>query len=151
MAHYALEFPEVSAQKLDYYFRIEELNGQQSQTRVTLFLALGNDNFMDQAGYPNEWVAAQSFLTGLRDDINRIMLASALEEMEGALSEAEKAMKDLQSESEDLAKEQKKLEEDLQKVKESRAENQTALTKQQETLQQLRSQVQALRRQMGNN
>lgn len=150
-AHLALVYPAVSDLKLDYYFRIEEDNRQGQMTNVTMFLSLGNDNFLTQQSHPAEYAAAINMLSSLRQDINGELMRVALTEMEDAMAAEEKRMKELLSEAERLAKEKKKLEEALEANKKALEANVEAKAKQKEVLQQVQSQVQTLRVQTGGN
>lgn len=150
-AHLALVYPAVSDLKLDYYFLIVEDNRQGQKTNVTLFISLGNDNFLTQQSHPAEYAAAINMLTSLHQDINGELMRVALEEMEDAMAAEEKRMKELLSEAEDLAKEKKKLEESLEANKKALEANVEAKAKQKEVLQQVQSQVQTLRVQTGGN
>ncbi len=148
--HEGITVPTIAAQTLDYYFRIEEVSGQRDSTRVTLFLALGNDNFMDQSTYPDEWSAARHFLLTLNETIAGRHLLSALDEMEDALTAAEEELDDLQDQGKDLEKEQEKLQEELEQVIENRRATQEAISKQEQLVEQLREQVEALNDQTDN-
>lgn len=150
-AHLALVHPAISDLKLDYYFLIQEDNRQGQKTKVTVFLSLGNDNFLTQQSHPAEYSAAINMLTSLHQDINGELMRVALSEMEAAMAAEEKRMKELLSEAEDLAKEKKKLEEALEANKKALETNVEAKAKQKEILQQVQSQVQTLRVQTGGN
>lgn len=150
-AHLALVYPAISEQTLDYYFLIQEDNRQGQKTKVTMFLSLGNDNFLTQQSHPAEYAAAINMLSSLRQDINGELMRIALQEMEDALAAEEKRMKELLSEAEALEKEKKKLEEALTKNKKATETNVEAAAEQKEILQQVRSQVQTLRVQTGGN
>lgn len=150
-AHLALVYPAISEQTLDYYFLIEEDNRQGQKTKVTMFLSLGNDNFLTQQSHPAEYAAAINMLSTLSQDINAELMRVALAEMEAALEAEEKRMKELLSEAEELAKVKKKLEADLEENKKAIEANIEAKEKQKEILQLVQSQVQTLRVQTGGN
>lgn len=147
-AQYGMLFTTISEQRLDYYWRIEDAPRQAGKTKVTLFMALGNDNFMDQSAYASEFQAAGNFLTSIRQDINAELMRQVLAEMETAYEDEMKKLRDLTGESESQAKRKKKLEEELAELIEKQAETTEAIEKQNQIIQQLRSQVQGMRVQM---
>lgn len=144
-AQYGMVFPTISEQHLDYYWRIEEAPRQAGKTKVTLFLALGNDNFMSQSDHGAEFQSAGNFLTEIRQDINDELMRQVLGEMESAYEDEMKKLRDLTGEAESQAKRKKKLEEELAELIQDQAETTEAVEKQNQVIQQLRTQVQGLR------
>lgn len=147
-AHLALVYPTISDLKLDYYFLIEEADRQEEKIKVTMFLSLGNDNFLTQESHPAEYSAAINLLSSLRQEVNGELMRVALTEMEDALAKEEKKMKNLVSEAESLAKETKKLEAQLEENKKAIEANIEAAKKQEEVVEKVRSEVEKLREQV---
>ncbi|MDP5168725.1 MAG: hypothetical protein NWR72_00650 [Bacteroidia bacterium] len=143
-----LVFPPIASQTLDYYVQLDEIGGNPTKTKLTWFMALGNDNFISSANFPTEMAAASNFLVSLQQDINRSLLRVAAEEALATLEAQEKVVKDLEKAKEDLEKEKQKLEDELAENKKSTEKNADALSEAKAKLVELRSTVQGLRKDM---
>ncbi len=141
VAYNALVIPEISNQTLDYYLNIESVGRNNSQTRLTLFLSLGNDNFMDARTYPGETANATRYLVTLQQDINRKKLEKALVEAQAALAAQEQALKDLEKNTQSLAAEKKSIEESLKKNLEATQQAESTRATQAKALEELRSKI----------
>lgn len=146
MIHPASVLTPVSTLTLDYYTRVEEVKGDQPRARVTLFMALGNDNFLSTTSHPQETAAARSFLQSLGRDVNRYLMERATVEATATLAGQEKLIQELTRQMESLEKEKAKLEQAMK-------ENARVMTEQQKLMQeaetrrvQLRTAVEGLRR-----
>lgn len=142
---YGMEFPAISAHRLDYYWNIEEAPRQAGKTKVTLFLALGNDNFMPPTTYPDEFQAASRFMSSLRQDLQVELMRQVLEELEEAYEVEMKKLRELNEEARDQAKRKIKLEAALSELLSTQAETATEIDKQTQLMEQLRTQLQELR------
>lgn len=86
----------ISNSTLDLYYEVEKADNNNS--RVTIFLSSGNENFLDSRDYPDEIYATEDMLAGLELEVNIYEMKLAIEEqgkvIEKAIKEQEKLVKD---------------------------------------------------------
>lgn len=81
--HPNARFAEISNATMDVYYNVERASKTTPpQTRVTVFLSSGNDNFMDSGTHPDEIANATSFLENLQYEITKYELALSVEAQE---------------------------------------------------------------------
>lgn len=136
----------ISPLTLDYYTRVEAIKGDQPRARVTLFMALGNDNFLSAGSHPQEIAAARSFLQSLGNEVNRYLLERATVEATATLAEQEKLIQELTKQMEALEKEKAKLEQAMKDNTNAIADQQKLMQEAETRRVQLRTAVEGLRR-----
>lgn len=128
-AYEATMYPEISANTLTYYFRVEEPTKKSTKTKVFLFLSPGYDNFLTTDKYWQEMQNAQRFLTLIPDEAQKLSLKGEIETVNEAVSSDQKELEKVVSDKEKLAKEIAKMEADLQNLKKQMTELEAAETK----------------------
>lgn len=81
----------ISANTYDYYFRVDEIkNKDPERSKITLFVSVGNHNFINSDKYPNEVAASKVWLQKLLSwkRLKEIAIAEAAQQIK--LEEAEK-------------------------------------------------------------
>lgn len=134
--------PAISQKTIDLYYRIEPLSKKEkSQSRVTLFLAAGNHNFMDSRLYPAEIQAAQLWLARLPAVVEQLNVSRQLnmrqEELDALEKEKSKMAAVLAKTEKGLAKLDKniaKLVKQRDELKAQAVAQQTLLDQQQEKI-----------------
>lgn len=115
--------PTISGRTLDYYYRLEEATKDRPRPRLTLFLSLGNQNFLTSDRYPQEIEAAKAFLASIDAEARRAEIQAQLQTqtaLVNGLLQQQEALKKTQTE---LAKEKQNLEQAMQKNAAAAAQN----------------------------
>ncbi|RMG56345.1 MAG: hypothetical protein D6722_26655 [Bacteroidetes bacterium] len=143
--------PSISGRTLDYYYRLEEPSKNQPRPRLTLFLSLGNQNFLSSDMYPQEIEAAKAFLANLDAEARRAAIQAEVTAQTAALNELLKKQASLKEEQTTLEEEKAKLEAALQKNAGAQAQNaeaqqqvQAKVTAEQAKLQKLQQQLEQI-------
>ena len=115
--------PSVSGRTLDYYYRLEEPTKDRPRPRLTLFLSLGNQNFLTSDKYPQEIEAAKAFLASLDLEARRAEINAKLQAQTAVVNELLKQQQELKTTQTSLAEEKAKLEQAMQKNAAATAQN----------------------------
>lgn len=116
-----VRFTEVSSSSLDIYYKVAKASKKdQLNSKVTLFLSSGYNNFLDSGESPDEIASAKRFLERMIPEVRRYELQLAIEEQTKTVDKSIKEQNKLEGELEDLL--QKK--EDLLTAIEENKQNQ---------------------------
>ncbi|GAB4405745.1 MAG: hypothetical protein OHK0039_07030 [Bacteroidia bacterium] len=110
----AVVLPDVSGRTLDYYYRVEPTGSDGARARITLFLSLGNNNFLTSDRYPQEIEAAKQFLVSLDREARRAEMQAQIEAQRAALNALLLQQTTLKQQQETLAQEKVRLEKAVQ-------------------------------------
>ncbi|RMG55531.1 MAG: hypothetical protein D6722_27680, partial [Bacteroidetes bacterium] len=124
-AYEGVRYPAISGSQIDIYYRVERASRQDdSHSRVTLFLAAGNNNFMNSRKYPREIGAATDMLMGLELDVMIYEMGLLIEEQKKVIEKEVKTHERLVRDSVDL---QTQLAETLQAIEDNKVARATQL------------------------
>ncbi len=93
----------ISNSTLDIYYQVEKASkNDDTNSRVTVFLSSGNENFLDSRDYPDEIYATEELLDGLELDVNIYEMKLAIDEQQKVIDKAIKTQEKLVQDSIDL-------------------------------------------------
>jgi 2-phosphoglycerate kinase len=93
----------ISPSTLDIYYEVEKAGkDDDNNSRVTIFLSSGNENFLDSRDYPDEVNATAEMLEGLEHEVNIYEMKLAIGEQEKVIDKAVKDQEKLVKDSVDL-------------------------------------------------
>lgn len=122
-----VRYPALSGSQIDIYYRVEKASRQDdSHSRVTLFLAAGNNNFMNSLKYPREIGAATEILEGLELEVMIYEMGLLIEEQKKVIDKEVKTQERLVRDSVDL---QTQLAETLQAIEDNKVARATQIEK----------------------
>lgn len=110
------KFLDVSAENLDYFFKVES----KDKTKSVLYLGLskGYTNFITPESDPKAWEGGKSFLTAFVNYVDQYQLSLDIAAQDKVVKDAEKAYEKSVKDGEDLAKklEENKKDQELKKA-----------------------------------
>lgn len=110
----------ISPQSYDYYYRVEKIKGKANETvRLTLFVSVGNYNFVTPDRYPEVIKAARNWMLTVEEGLADKARVKALGEENKLLETQQKSMEDLTKENVKLAEELKAIQAKIQKNQEA--------------------------------
>ncbi len=119
-----VSWPEVSADKLDVYYKVDHKKGN---NQVTMLVSKGYDNFISSATDQPMAEGVKNFMNTIKDKAllaaNASELAAAQKALEAAQKEYDKAVK----KEEDLRKDKERLEKDIASQQKTIGDKETAL------------------------
>lgn len=137
-------FAEISNATMDVFYDVERASKTTPpQTRVTVFLSSGNDNFMDSSTHPDEIANATSFLENLQYEVTKYELALSIEAQEKLIEKEVKNHDKMVSDSISL---QQKLAETIESIENNKVARANQLVKIEEERQRLINVQQTLTR-----
>ncbi|MEL6653519.1 MAG: hypothetical protein AAFP02_02130 [Bacteroidota bacterium] len=142
--HPNARFAEISNATMDVYYDVERASKTTPpQTRVTLFLSSGNDNFMESGTHPDEMSNATEFLENLQYEVTKYEMALAIEAQEKLI---EKEVKNHEKMVNDSISLQQKLAETIESIENNKVARANQLVKIEEERQRLINTQQTLAR-----
>lgn len=133
--HSNARFAEISNATMDVYYDVERASKTTPpQTRVTVFLSSGNDNFMDSSTHPDEIANATSFLENLQFEVTKYELALSIDAQEKLI---EKEIKNHDKMVGDSISLQQKLAETIESIENNKVARANQLVKIEEERQRL--------------
>lgn len=149
----AVNYPTISAQTLNYYYKVEAAADKSNKSVVTFFLSPGNDNFLTPDKFPAEIEAAERMLQSMDKDVRVLqlkeMIAAQGKVVDKTLKvqeEFEKGMGSLQKEKEDLNKALVENEKAMEKNLSDQLKQKEAIAVEQEKLGTLMGELQELQK-----
>ncbi len=131
-------FPEISGQTMDYYYRVDKAaKGDDLNSTITLFMSLGNNNFVKSDKYPQEVANAKAML-------DKMKRATKIYELDITLKDQIKVVKENEEKLVALADQQKSLEKKIQEINDEIAKSKKAQEEQQKVIQAEKGKVTAL-------
>ncbi|MBX7240194.1 MAG: hypothetical protein K1X92_00500 [Bacteroidia bacterium] len=122
-------FPEISGQTMDYFYRVDRAaKGDDLNSTITLFMSLGNNNFVKSDKYPQEVANAKNLL-------DKMKRATKIYELDIALKDQLKVVKDNEEKLVSLGDQQKALEKKIQEINDEIAKNKKAQGEQEKAIQ----------------
>lgn len=103
--------PEISQLKMDYSYRIDKAN---VGSTITLYLSLGNNNYVRSDVYPQEIENAKKFLESIDKELRIFDQEKSVKDQADALKKEESKLKDLEKDAADLDKKLKELQKDIE-------------------------------------
>lgn len=103
-------WPEFAAEKLDVHYKLDHKKGN---TRVTMLVAKGYDNFISSSSAPEIAGAVKGFMNTIEDKASSAANASALATAQSSYNEAQKAFDRAARKEEELRKEEEKVEQEM--------------------------------------
>jgi predicted DNA-binding ribbon-helix-helix protein len=126
---------QISNSTMDISYRVEKASkSDPPQTRVTLFLSAGNDNFMDSNTHPDEIANATEMLENLQLEVSKYELGLAIEAQNKVI---EKAIKDHEKMVSDSVELEQKLAETIEAIENNKVSRANQLVKIEEEKQNL--------------
>lgn len=98
-----VRFTEISSSSLDIYYKVAKASKKdQLNSKVTLFLSAGYNNFLDSSESPDEIASAKRFLEKMIPEVRRYELQLAIEDQTKIVDKSIKEQNKLEGELEDL-------------------------------------------------
>lgn len=121
----AARYARISPNTMDMYFRVEKASRTDKEnSRVTLFLSEGNNNFISSETHPEAIRAASDILDGLQKEVTIYELELAIEAQTKVI---EKAIKDHEKMVDDSVKLENKLAETIQEIETNKIDRKNQL------------------------
>lgn len=144
-AYEGVIFRKISPASMDYYYKVEKASKKDDiHSRIHLFIATGNDNFVSSGSHPEVMRNATRVLSGLDLDVKTYEFKLAIEEQEKILA---KAQKDFELMIEDSVKLEVELAETLQEIEQNkidRANQEVRIQEEQARLQEFKEELNRL-------
>lgn len=109
-----IEFPELSKEKIDLFFKVEQADKKDpNKTLVYFLIKKADNNFVSSKDGAEIYNAAITYLTSLTPMFEIKKLEEAIAIQEAAVKEAENKLKEAESVLKDLKKQKEKLQEQI--------------------------------------
>ncbi len=134
-------FPDISPEKIDFYFKVNEKGKEKDKSIVTVLVSKGGGTFVSRSGDPAIVDSAKAYLMSLIPAFGKMKLQLDIEEQSEAVARAEKKYKNLVGEGETLVTRLKDLEAGIEKNKQEQEAQKTRLEKEKQLLETLKSRL----------
>lgn len=109
-----VQLPELANQKLDLYFKVDELNGDSSyNSAISLLVSKGYDNFVSQDVDSATFAASEKFLNSFVSKTEAFDLGKKMEEQKASIAASEKKWQELRNKQSEARKTIAQLEADI--------------------------------------
>jgi hypothetical protein len=138
----AINFPKLSTEKLDFYFKVEENSkDKKNQSIIYVLVSKGGDQFISSADNAAIMNNVKDYLRELVPQFENATLQVKIKEQEELVKKEDKAYTRLVDEEKSLEDRKKKIEKDLIDNKSSQQKQKTELEKQKQVLQSLKAKL----------
>jgi hypothetical protein len=146
-AYKAQIFPEISANTLDYYYKVDSKGDTKS--KVIFFVSTGYDNWLNSNDHSSEIANTKKMLEGLVVEVRTYELTLAVDLQTKVLEDATKEQEKLVKDNEDLKKELSKLQEEIERNKKDTDANAKAQEEQKKVIEKEKKMLEDLQKQLG--
>ncbi|HRN79220.1 MAG TPA: hypothetical protein PKY29_03445 [Ferruginibacter sp.] len=134
--------PEISAQPLDLYFKVEQPSKRDKNSgTVTLLISGGNEVFYNEREQADMFAAGQSFLNNLTSDVTSSKLAFDLQRQNKEVQSTNKKLDGYKKELSKLQRQKKDIESKIARTEKSIADTEASLKSAEQSRDELKSQV----------
>jgi hypothetical protein len=133
-----VELPELTNQKLDLYFKIDDINNNPTErSSVTLMVSKGYENFVSEENDSSTFKAAQSFLNSFLNKTDVYAIGVQIDDKKKELAASEKKWQDLMNKQKEGRSKMAQLEADLKNWQQEEADQQKDVDAQRASLKDL--------------
>lgn len=134
--------PEISAQPVDLYFKIEQPSKRdKNNSNVTMLISGGNEVFYNDKEQADMFYGGQSLLNNMTTDVASSKLAADIKLQEAAVKSTSKKLESYKKELNNLQRQKKDIESKIAKTEKSIADTEAELKNAQQTREELKSQA----------
>ena len=137
----AINFTEISADKIDFYVRVEKKSRKEKDiSTITVLVSKGYDNFISGAADASIMQNTMAYINGLKTKLEKSSLEIQIADQEDVLRKEEKKMSNLVDDLASLEKKKKNLEEDIEDNKKDQEKQKSEVEKQKQILESIKAQ-----------
>jgi hypothetical protein len=140
-----VELPELANQKLDLYFKVDEVNNNSvDRSALTLMVSKGYENFVSQENDSATFIATKKFLNSFLNKTDMYAVGLEIDEQKKSLAASEKKWQDLRDKQQEGRKKITQLEADLKNWQQEEVNQQKEVDSQRAALQELEAKRSAI-------
>lgn len=133
-----VQLPELANQKLDLYFKVDPMNGDNSfNSSISLMVSKGYDNFVSPDLDTATFAAAEKFLNSFESKTEAFQVNKQIEAQKKIIAVSEKKWNELRNKQEDARKKISQLESDIKNLQQEEQTQQQDVDKQRSVLKDL--------------
>lgn len=141
-AYEAAVFRRIASGTMDYYFEVDQPSKEDNiHTRVSLFIAEGNNNFITSNSHPDQIKAATEYLKGLEMEVKRYEFELAIEDQTKLITKEEKSYDKMYQDSLKLETRLAETIQALEEIKIERATQKVKIADEKTRLQEFRTEL----------
>lgn len=135
-------FRRISSGTMDYYFEVEKPSkGDEIHSRVSLFIAEGNQNFISSSTHPEQMKAAKTFMKGLEMDVKKYEFQVAIDDQTKLIEKEEKNYEKMYQDSLKLETKLAETLQALEEIKVNRASQKVKIAEEKDRLVEFRTEL----------
>lgn len=139
-------FPEISNKTMDYYYRVDRAaKKDEANSTITMFVSLGNGNFIKSDKYPTEVAKTKAMLEQMKRATKILEMEIALKTQHSVVKDSEKKLSDIQAQQTALEKKIEEIKAEIEKNKKSQADQKTIIDAEKEKATRLDAEIQVLK------
>ena len=135
-------FRTISSSTMDYYFEVSKASKDDDiHSRVSLFIAEGNQNFISSSTHPEQMKAAKKFMKGLEMEVKRYEFQVAIDDQTKLIEKVEKDYEKMHSDSLKLETKLAETLQALEEIKVNRATQKVKISEEKDRLEEFRTEL----------